>query len=346
MRTLNAALARGNFDRAYLFHGDDEFLKEEKLQALIAAATDQSTRDFNLDVRRGGDMTAPALVIMLDALPLMADRRVIVVRDIVALKKDARRALDQYLARPSADTVLVMTAAAGTKIDDALMGRTTDVEFKPLGEGDLAKWVLHHLERLCGSITPSALDLLCRATGNDLALVAGEIDKLLSYTNGTEIDETAVGAIVGVRKGETLGDLLDRVAARDALGAISLLEHVLAQPKTTGVSVVMAITTQVLAIGWALAARDRGLPQPRLESELFGLLKENPSSLVGRPWGEGVKCWVRTMRQWDTASVDHTLHELLAADASLKDTRVSSDEQVLTSLLLSVVPTVRRRIAA
>jgi DNA polymerase-3 subunit delta len=346
MRALNAALERGIFDRAYLFHGDDEFLKEEKVRALIARATDSGTRDFNLDVRRGGETDAPALVLAFDALPLMAERRVVVLRDVTALKKDARAALDRYLDRPSADTVLVLTAVAGTKVEDRLIGRTVAIEFKPLNDDDLSKWVLRQVGNSGGSISAPAVELLCGATGNDLTLLAGEIDKLLNYMNGAEIDTIAVGEIVGVRKGETLGDLLDRVASRDAPGAIALLEHVLAQPKTTGVSIVMALTTQTLAIGWALAARDRGLPQHRLESELFGLLKENSSSMVGRAWGEGVKSWVRALRNWDDAAVDHALHHLLVADASLKDTRVSSDEQVLTSLILSLASTVRRHIAA
>ena len=346
MRALNTALERGIFDRAYLFHGDDDFLKEEKVRALIARATDASTRDFNLDVRRGGETDAPALLLALDALPLMAERRVIVLRDVAALKKDARAALDRYLDRPSADTVLVLTAAAGTKVEERLIDRTVAVEFKPLNDDDLSKWVLRQVGSLGGSIVPPALSLLCSATGNDLALLAGEVDKLLSYTNGAEIDEAAVGAIVGVREGETLGDLLDHMGARNAPGAIALLGHVLAQPKTTGVSIVMALTTQTLAIGWALAARDRGLPQHRVESELFSLLKENPSSVVGRPWSEGVKCWVRAMRHWDDAAIDRALHHLLAADASLKDTRVSSDEQVLTSLILSLASTALRRVAA
>jgi DNA polymerase-3 subunit delta len=346
MRALNAALERGIFDRAYFFHGDDEFLKEENVRALIAHATDKGTRDFNLDVRRAGDTDAKTLLLALDALPLMAARRVIVLRDVAALKKDARIVLDRYLDRPAADTVLVLTLAAGAKVDDRLAERTVAVEFKPLKDEDLSTWAQRRVSALGGTISRSALELLCSCTGNDLALLAGEIEKLLSYANGKEIDDGTVAAIVGVRRGETLGDLLELVAVRNAPGATTLLERVLAQPKTSGVSIVMALTTQTLAIGWALAARNRGLPQHQLEGELFGLLKENASSLVGRPWGDGVRCWVRALRNWDDAAVDYALKQLLAADTLLKDTRVSSDEQVLASLILSLGSTARRTIAA
>jgi DNA polymerase-3 subunit delta len=99
-------------------------------------------------------------------------------------------------------------------------------------------------------------------------------------------------------------------------------------------------------VGWALAARDRGLAQHRFESEFFGLLKENSSSVTGRPWGEAVKAWVRAMKHWDTVSVDRAITLLVAADSSLKDTRVSSEEQVLTSLILSMTVRPSQRAAA
>ena len=108
----------------------------------------------------------------------------------------------------------------------------------------------------------------------------------------------------------------------------------------------MALTTQTLAIGWALAARSRGLPPQRLERELIGLLRENPASLAGRPWGEAVAAWVQAVGRWDDASVDRALELLLAADASLKETRVSSDVQLLKSLLLAMAVGRGRRAAA
>ena len=125
-----------------------------------------------------------------------------------------------------------------------------------------------------------------------------------------------------------------------------LLEGVLLQPRTAGVPLLMAVTTQTLAMAWALAARTRGLPQHRMEQELFALLKDNPSSLVGRPWGAAIKTWVRTMRHWDAASLDRALHALLRADVALKETRISSDKEVFTTLILAMTIRSPRQAAA
>src|SRR6185312_12692520 len=265
MRAIKSALEQGTFDRVYLFHGDDDYLKEEKVRAVIDRATDPATRDFNLDVRRAAELDAGSLGLALDSLPMMADRRVVIVRDVTTLKKDARTVLAKYLERPAADTLLVLVAASGAKPDAALLAAATAVEFKPLNESDLEKWVAVRAAALGVTIEPRAAELLCAATGNDLALLAGEIDKLRAYANGAAIGEAAIEAIVGVRHGETLGDLLELVAQRKSVDAVALLARVLAQPKTTGVSVVMALTTQTLAMGWLLAARERGLAQHRFE---------------------------------------------------------------------------------
>jgi len=346
MRALKSALEQRTFDRVYLFHGDDDYLKEEKIRALIDRATDPATREFNLEVKRASEVDPGELGIALDSLPLMAERRVVILRDIGTLKKDARSVLTRYLERPAADTVLVLAAGSGTKPDPALMNAASTVEFRSLSDGELAKWVADRLATFGATIEPRAAELLCGATGNDLALLSGEIEKLRSYTNGGVIGEEAVEAVVGVRHGETLGDLLDLVAQRKATQAVALLERVLAQPKTSGVSVVMALTTQTLAIGWLLAAKERGLAQQQFERELFVLLKENPSAMTGRPWGEAVKAWVHALRHWDRGMVDRAISLLLATDIALKDTRLSTDEQLLTSLLLAMTASGARRAAA
>lgn len=340
MRVLKTALETGSFDGAYLFHGDDDYLKEEKVRALIERATDPGTREFNVEGRRGGEVDGPGLAVTLDALPLMSTRRVLVIRDVTLLRKDARMAVDRHLARPPGDLVLVLVAAAGTKPDNSLVERATAIEFRPLTGDHLVKWVTRHAESSNTPITQRAVELLCDATGNDLALLTSEIDKLRSFANGAEIDERMVEGVVGVRHGETLGDLLDFVGERKGPKAVALLARVLAQPKTSAVSIVMALTTQMLAIGWAIASRSGpgggGSPR-RLETDFYTFLGENRSSLVGRPWGEAVRSWARVAHHWDDDSVDRALALLLAADISLKETRVSSEEQVLASLVLAMV---------
>jgi DNA polymerase-3 subunit delta len=338
-RAFRKSLQRGEFERVYYFHGDDDFLKEQSVRELIAVAVDPSTRDFNLDIRAGAELDAETLGSVVGTPPMMAERRVVVVRDVAALRKDARASLDRYLEQPARDVMLILVAPAAekAKVDKALEKRATTVEFAPLSGDRVPRWIIHHVDSVLGAtITPGAAELLQQATGNELAALAAELDKLASYAGGGTIDEAAVADVVGVRRGETLGDFLDRVAARDAAGALALLPHILAQPKTSAVSIVMALTTQMLAIGWGIT---------RTRADYFELLKSGKAFPM-RPWGEAARAWSAAERHWDDDAIDAALDALLAADIALKETRLSSDAQLLTNLVLALCGAERSTTAA
>jgi DNA polymerase-3 subunit delta len=344
---LDQAIADRAFAPAYYFHGDDDFQKEAAARQLVDAAVDPATRDFNLETRRGAELDGETLASLLATPPMMAERRVIVVRDVTALKKDARAALDAYLASPAPDLVLLLLAQPDSKVDAALQKRCDTVDFAPPDGSRLQRWIVNHVKTaLKGSITPDAADLLTSAVGNDLPTLATELEKLMSYTQGATIDDAAVSAIVGVRRGETLGDLLDRIAARDAKGALGMLDVVLAQPKTNAVTIVMALSTQMFGIAFARASLDRGLPASRVAGELFGFLKSGGGAYTGRPWGEATAAWSNAVKHWPAADLERALDSLLTADIALKESRVSTDEQILTSLILTLCAGGPKRAAA
>ena len=344
-KALHAALKSGTFERVYLFYGEDDFLKDARTRELIATVVDPATRDFNLELRRGPELDAETLDSLLSTPPLMAERRVVVVRDADKLKKDARAVLARYLEHPAADTVLILVMTAGTKVDRALAERSLAVEFAPLTGERLPKWVRHHAEKELGrSITDDAVVLLVEAVGADLTQLAVELEKLASYT-AENIDEAAVTAVVGVHRGASVGALLDAVGAKRAIDATSLIAPVLQQPKTTAVSIVMNLTTQSLAMAYGAALRARGTPSRALAGEYMTLLRES-GAFPGRPWGEAVTAWARNTDLWTVSELDAALSALLLADASLKETRLSSDEQLLTSLVLTLCSTGWSRRAA
>lgn len=149
------------------------------------------------------------------------------------------------------------------------------------------------------------------------------------------IDIDAVSAVVGVRRGETVTDLLDAVARQDAATAITLVGHVLGQPKVTGVQIVMMLSTQAFALSFGRARRDAGIPTNRLPQEYFAFLKET-GGFPGRPWGDAASAWTKVTDKWSRTACDRALRLLLEADMALKETTVSNAEQILMSLILGL----------
>ncbi len=366
LRVVQAAVQSRSFAPVYYLHGDDDYLKDGAVRDLLNAAIDPGTRDFNCEIRRAGELDAEAVSSLLSTPPMLAERRAVVFRDVTALKKAARQQLDKYLKRPAADTLLVLVSPAGTKVDAAIATASESLEFAPLTPERVRRWIAHHVTTvLAVHIADDAAQLLQQAVGNDLHQLASELDKCASYVLGAQgtgpvttatplagetvghatIDVDTVSAVVGIRRGETATDLLDAVARQDAAAAVTLVAHVLAQPKVTAVQVVMMLSTQAFALAYGRARRDAGIPTNRLPQEFFAFLKDT-GGYPGRPWGEAASAWTKVTEQWSAVSCEKALELLLEADMALKDTTVSNAEQILMSLVLGLCATRKSRKAA
>jgi len=344
LRVVQAAVQSGVFAPVYYLHGDDDYLKDNAIRELLSAAIDPVTRDFNCEIRRGNEIDAETLGSLLATPPMFAERRAVVLRDVGALKKAARQQLDAYLAHPAGDTLLLLTSPAGAKADAAIATRAESLDFAPLSPDRVRKWIAHHASTALGvDISDDAVGLLHEAVGSDLHSLAGELDKCASYALGAHrdasgrarIDADAVTAVVGVRRGETVSDLLDAVARHDASTAVALVGHVLSQPKSSAVSIVSNLSTQTFALGYGRARRDAGLPTSKLPGEYFAFLKET-GGFPGRPWGEAASAWTKHTDAWSADACRHALKLLLEADIALKETTVSNAEQTMTSLVLGL----------
>ena len=333
-----------SFERVYYFLGDDDFLKESTARELADAVLDPATRDFNFEIIRGDETTAEAIDTALGTPPMFADRRMVVIRGVSDLKKDARAALERYVSKPAPDLVLLLVDPAGEKEAGALAAASVVVDFATLSDNRILAWIAHHAATALGTtISEAAARLLFASAGSELASLASELDKLASYTDGRPIDEDAVKAVVGVRSGETMADLLDAVADRDSSRALTLVPKVLSS-KVSAVQVIMALATQIGAVAWGRAARDRGVPPAGISNGFYTLLKAG-KAFPGRPWKDAVACWQRATSKWTTPDLQRALDDLLAADIAAKDARVSSEEQLLTSLVLSLCAGAGRRAA-
>src|SRR6476646_5734921 len=123
LNTPRDTIKRRSFDGVYYIIGDDEYQKDAAVRQLIDAAIEPTARDFNLDIRRSGELDAEALAVLLSTPPMMADRRVVVLRDVGSLKKNPRKVLDDYLGAPAPDLLLLMTESGASKGDALLSSR-------------------------------------------------------------------------------------------------------------------------------------------------------------------------------------------------------------------------------
>ncbi|MBA2291570.1 MAG: DNA polymerase III subunit delta, partial [Gemmatimonadales bacterium] len=239
---LRRQLAKAPPSGSYYVHGSQPVLRDEAVAMLLDAALDPAMRDFNLDIISAQQVDPDALEAACATLPMMAERRVVVLRDVEAWKRKtkAKQPAVAYLERPAPETVLVMVQGSDDAPDAELANRCTTIDCGDLAGPALDAWLDARLQKAGVTLAPDAREHLLRATGADLGLLAAETEKLSGLGGAETLTLETVGALVGVRHGETVDDWRDAVLRDDVPAALAALPRVLDQ---TGVSGVKLVTT-------------------------------------------------------------------------------------------------------
>ncbi|MEO8200117.1 MAG: DNA polymerase III subunit delta [Gemmatimonadota bacterium] len=336
--SLHRSLKNGEFSPVYYFFGEEEILKDEAMRTIVDRVLDPSLRDFNYDQRSVSQLDAEALHSLLNTLPMMADRRVVILRDLEALKRKTKvkAVLEGYLAKPSPDTVLVLVqSSADPKVDPAMARNSMAIEFTPLPPDRAMRWIVHHAGKLGLTLTSEATSHLFEAIGNDLGTLRMELDKIASLAVDGAVGIDQVANLVGVRRGETLVSWRDLVMEGSTARALPMTARVLEQSGMSGVKMVAALGAALTGMGLTRAIFERN-PNPRgLQQKVMStLLSIRPYGLPD--WKMEAEKWARWAPGWTEAHVRDGLRAAMAADRALKNTRISDDCGVVTDLVLQL----------
>lgn len=332
------ALQEGTVRPVYYLTGDEDVLKDEFVSALVEATVDPSTRDFNLDVRSAGDLDGEALNALIETPPMLAERRVVVVRGLEQWRKNAKvwEVLRRYLEHPASTTVCVLVHGAGERPDAGIAKAAYHVVLDTLAPSALPGWLARRAEHVGVKLEPEAAEHLIASVGSDLGLLSVELEKLAAASEGP-VTASDVAALVGVRRGETVHDWIDAAIGRDIPRAIALLDGVLAQPGVSGVRLVMGLGTALVGMRHARAVLDGGAPPARARAAVFAAIrKARPPQL--RDWKAEAAAWSAAAERWTASEMDGAIAAAYDADRALKSTTVSDEGGILRSMLLQFAP--------
>jgi DNA polymerase III subunit delta len=317
----------------FFVHGEEEHLREEVIRRVIDAWLDPATRDFNLDQLRGGDLTAEGLASLLSTPPMMAQRRIIVIREAQGLSPKAREAIEQVTSATPAGLVLLVVAQipSGSKARfySTLQQRAHSVECAAVDSLDLPAWLVDRASQQYGvTLELDAARALAAAIGSQLGILSSELEKLVAFADGRTVigleDVRAVGGFI-VRVDRWAW--FEMVAERRFLEALRSVADLLAAGEN-GVGLVIGLTAQVVRTGLGVAGG-----KAALEREL----KSHQRWLANRI--------AATARRWTLPEIDVALEELLRTDRLLKSASLS-DLQAMEELLIRLQERVGERRSA
>jgi len=233
----------GNFQAVYLLHGEEPYFIDELSNAIEKYALEEHERDFNQSIVYGKDADFPSLLNDLRSYPLMAERRLVILKEAQDFKQLDN--LDAYVAEPCLTTIFVIchkykTIDARKKIIKSIGKNGILFKSEKVRDYQLGDWVLNYVKALGYGITSKANMLLAESIGNDLSRIVNELDKLsIIIEKGTTITDVHVEENVGISKDYNIFELTNAIRDRDMLKALKIVNYFESNPKAANLVVII-----------------------------------------------------------------------------------------------------------
>lgn len=339
---LYKTIRKGPIPATVYLYGTEDPLKDESIQDLLDRTLDPGLRDFNLDTRSAASLDPDDVVSLLTTLPMMADRRVVILRDVESWNKraKAKQAVLHAMEKPAPETLLILVQGAGEPEPDAdLAKRSYAVHCDRLPPDRAGRWLVKEAARVGVTLTDPAVEHLVRALDASLGDLRAEIGKLAGLAGTEPLDVEQVSQLLGVRHGETQFDWRDAVMQGQAGPAATMLPTLLAQSGVTGVKLITLVGQALVGTALACALRDEGKRGRTLEAALFDALKR--ARLWGIDYRTTAAQWARWSELWTTDRIRAAIVASIEADQALKNTTISDPAGLLTDFVLRLTVPLR-----
>lgn len=227
------------FEPIYFLHGEEPFFIDLITEAIIDNALEEHERDFNQAIHYGKEVEADLLIAEAKGFPMMAERRVVILKEAQAMHHTAFDKLEDYFLSPNNQTVFVVNYKhkkfdSRKKVFKAATKNGIAYKSEKVAEWNLEKWITDYVASKNYSITPKAKMLLAEFLGNDLSRIVNELDKLfILVEEGTTINDIHIEENIGISKDYNIFELVNAIAVRDVYKANVIVDYFIHNPKAT-----------------------------------------------------------------------------------------------------------------
>jgi DNA polymerase III subunit delta len=330
----------------YLVYGTDEFTCREHVKKL----RQQGDFGYNRDTYTGGETPLATIIATCDTFPFLTEQRLVVIEGLPKkrkgddssaggdaaqldrpekLKKSKKssknstesrsgfeKALAEYVARLPDTTVLIMLVDEELTASNPLLKAAQErgkVSLCSLPKGAaLETWIAKRARDTGVKITSEAVTLLANYIGNQLRLLANELDKLAMYAGERGIIEAGdVHKLSPQVQEARIFDLTDALAQRNRTQALDLLHDLLADGEPP-LRLISTVTSQVrsLLLVKELAGEGMRAQQIAATTGMAPFVAEKALRQVGK---------------FQVAQLEGAYRQLLATDAALKRSRMTPE---------------------
>lgn len=183
----------------YIFHGPDDFTRNETIARLKASLGDPSAADLNMAALDGRELRLGDIRAHADAMPFLADKRLVIVSGYLSRlsgkPEETEQLIDYFSGLPATtDLVFVENDSLERKHPVLKAAAKLKAEVTHFGgpeKNNLRAWIMQKAEQHGAAIEPGAADLLGRLVGVDLRTLDSELEKLALYAGNSHAIQPA-----------------------------------------------------------------------------------------------------------------------------------------------------------
>ncbi len=272
----------------YLFHGDEEFGRSERIAALKARLGELA--EMNTVVLAGRGLTQNDLLHHCDVPPFLGDFRLVIVEDLLTrlekskgpdgkqsrAAKDFLNWLAGYLPDIPETTLLVLNESKKLSARNPVLkavsrlGDGGEVQLfttPQLRKGELAAWVARHARSKNIRLERGVAEDLATFIGPNLRLIDSELEKLALYAGDRPITKTDLTVMCPYAREASIFEMVDALGNRRTAAAFRLL----AQMRNQGAHPLYLLTMIVRQYRILLQVKDymsQGLRKDEIASAL------------------------------------------------------------------------------
>ena len=196
---LKKDIKEGTIGTLYVFHGEEAYLRDFYLGQLKKKLLPAGMEEFNLHTLSGKEFDVKTLAQLVDCLPMMSERTLIVVNDY-----DAR-----------------------TKLAALLKEKGSVVPFNRQGQGDLVDWISRRFKAMDHDIGTEDAKYLIFLCGDLMNNLISEIGKIGSYAAHHRVTRQDIDAVATPQLDAVVFQMTDAIAAGNFDKAAEVLGELL-----------------------------------------------------------------------------------------------------------------------
>ena len=277
-------IATGNFERFYIFYGEERYLLDFYKNELINAVVDDGMREFNF-LELSEKITANDLADAIDSYPVMSERKLVLISDFDVFKAEEefkKRFAEIISDIPEYCTLLIIYPSEfkpdkRQKLYTTISKVCEIIDFARADKADLLAWIKRRFKSEGKTIDGDLCEYLIFYCGSLMQGLIPEIEKIVAYSSSETITRADIDTVATPNAEAVVFDLTDAMVARKYSKVLDILDKLMSLGEDP-IAMLALIGRQMRQIYAACLLRGNGGISQLMH--MWGMKSEYPAKII------------------------------------------------------------------